>query len=373
MLSFIEKAKNRLKSKSKQIEKEVEIEIEKEMKISPKKQPAKRIVFLVFGALISILALVVLIFAVIIYGFRLESVAVKTVARVIPYPAAFTSSGVITMAEYYHEKDYINHFYAATKQNSTINQNDLKKQIITQLIENKIVNNEAIKMKFSTKDEEVDLAINKIYESNGGMEEVKKTLIELYDLSVDQFKNLVRSQLIREKISNEAIEKVTARHILIRVDEDATEEKVNEAKANIDKLAAEILGGASFEEVAKRSSEDVGSNEQGGALEPFGREEMVKEFEDVVFSQPLNEVSKPFRSSFGWHIVKVEKKTGFIHASFDSWLSGLKSRSIILIFYKTSAGSSISPQVIKVIAGAVILVAVLFCGLYFNKRRRRKK
>ena len=334
MSSIFEKFKNRLKSKSRKIEKKVETDIENEIEISPDKQPIKRILFIVFSSIIALFILAGLVFGIMIYGFKTENKITKTASRIIPFPAAFTSSGIITMADFYHEKDYINHFYLATKQETSVDQKELNKQIMNQLVENKIVNNEAIKMKYKVSDKEINDAMSKIYESNGGQEKVGKTLSELYNLSLKQFKELVATQLIRDKISNEAIEKVTVRHILIRVDENAAEDKINEAKVKVEQISNEIKGGLSFEDAAKKYSEDVGSNEQGGLLDPFGRDEMVKPFEDAAFSAPINEVTKPVRTSFGFHIIKVEKRTGFIDKSFDKWLSDLKSKSIILNFYK---------------------------------------
>lgn len=333
-MSIVKNLKEKIKSKSERVEATIEESIDRGLKTSPAKRPIKQIVFFIAAIIISIFALSELVFGVMIYGFKIENRTTKTAAKVIPLPAAFTSSGVVTMADFYHEKDYINHFYNSTKQESGVNQKELSEKILTQLEENKIVNNEAIKLKMKISAEETDNAVNKILEANGGRDKVEQTLNELYGLSLEQFKVLVNTQLIRDKINNEAIEKVTARHILIRVDQNAAEDKVNEAKAKIETVSNEIKGGLSFADAAKKYSEDVGSNEQGGLLDPFSRDEMVKEFEDVAFSQPLNEMSTPFKTSFGYHILYVEKKTGYIHSSFEKWLADLKSRSIILNFYR---------------------------------------
>ena len=333
-MSIIKNLREKIGSKSAKIETSLKNNIDQELAVPPKKQPIKKVVFIIIAVIVSIFALSELVFGVMIYGLKVENKATKLAVKIIPLPAAYTSSGVITMADFYHEKDYINHFYSSTKQDSGVDQKELSKQILNQLEENKIINNEAIKLKIKINKQETDDAVNKILEANGGQEKVEQTLNELYGLSLEQFKELVNTQLIRDKINNEAIEKVTIRHILIRVDQDAAEDKVNEAKAKIDGILTEIKGGLSFEDAAKKYSEDVGSNEQGGLLDPFSRSEMVKEFEDVAFSQPLMEVSEPFRTSFGYHILVVEKKTGYIHSSFDQWLSDLKNKSIILNFYQ---------------------------------------
>ena len=59
-----------------------------------------------------------------------------------------------------------------------------------------------------------------------------------------------------------------------------------------------------FSSVARKESEDPGSASQGGMLPWFGRGRMVPEFEEVAFSLNNGEVSKPFKTSYGYHIVK---------------------------------------------------------------------
>ena len=126
--------------------------------------------------------------------------------------------------------------------------------------------------------------------------------------------------------------KVKVSHILIRVDKDATADKVDAAKAKIDDLKKQIDNGADFAEVAKKSSEDTGSADQGGSLDAFTQGEMVQEFADAAFATPVGKISDPVRTEFGWHIIKVENKTGKINKSFNDWLDGIKSKSLIIKF-----------------------------------------
>jgi peptidyl-prolyl cis-trans isomerase C len=110
-------------------------------------------------------------------------------------------------------------------------------------------------------------------------------------------------------------EEAKARHILIRFkgsqvglrpgEKDLTEE---EAKAKTEELRAKILAGADFAELAKVESDDTGSGANGGDLGSFGHGRMVAEFETAAFSQPLNEVSQPIRSQFGFHLIQVQSR-----------------------------------------------------------------
>ena len=88
----------------------------------------------------------------------------------------------------------------------------------------------------------------------------------------------------------------SARHILVD-----TEEKCNELKQ-------EIEGGADFAEVAKEHS-SCPSGARGGELGQFGPGQMVKEFDEVVFSGELNTVHGPVQTQFGYHLLEITERT----------------------------------------------------------------
>ena len=99
---------------------------------------------------------------------------------------------------------------------------------------------------------------------------------------------------------------VEARHILIEVDQDAGPEKVAEAKNRIEDILQKAQEGQDFAELAKQYSEGP-SKDKGGYLGTFKREAMVKPFADKAFAMKSGEISDPVRTSFGWHLIKVEK------------------------------------------------------------------
>lgn len=105
----------------------------------------------------------------------------------------------------------------------------------------------------------------------------------------------------------EAPEQAHARHILVDVDEKADEKSRQEAKAKAEDLLSQIKGGASFEEIAKKSS-DCPSAPQGGDLGFFGHGQMVPEFEQVAFALKPGEVSGVVSTKFGYHLIRLEDK-----------------------------------------------------------------
>ena len=88
----------------------------------------------------------------------------------------------------------------------------------------------------------------------------------------------------------------TARHILV-----ATEDRCNELKT-------EIEGGADFGAIAQANS-SCPSSAQGGDLGSFGPGMMVPEFDQVVFSAPVNTVQGPVKTQFGYHLLEVTSRT----------------------------------------------------------------
>jgi len=90
--------------------------------------------------------------------------------------------------------------------------------------------------------------------------------------------------------------RASARHILV-ADQSQCEE-----------LKTQIEGGADFAEVAKQHS-TCPSSSRGGELGEFGPGQMVREFDEVVFSAPVGEVQGPVKTQFGYHLVEVTKRS----------------------------------------------------------------
>jgi len=86
--------------------------------------------------------------------------------------------------------------------------------------------------------------------------------------------------------------KVNASHILVKT----------EQEANV--VLYEVTHGKTFEEVAQQKSL-CPSKKKGGSLGWFAKGQMVKEFENAAFSMKKGEISKPVKTQFGYHLIKV--------------------------------------------------------------------
>jgi peptidyl-prolyl cis-trans isomerase C len=164
---------------------------------------------------------------------------------------------------------------------------DVRERVLRAMMAEKLLYAEAIKQ-----------GADKSEKLQRELEDIKKKLVVRTFLDIKTADLITDADLKREydaMVSSMKDDKeVRARHILT-----ATEKEAKEAKKKLD-------SGKSFEEVARDNSKDPGSAKQGGDLGYFTKDKMVKEFADAAFSMKKGEVSNPVKSSFGYHIIKVE-------------------------------------------------------------------
>lgn len=101
----------------------------------------------------------------------------------------------------------------------------------------------------------------------------------------------------------------TAWHILLAFPKNATDEQKAAVKVRIDSVYTALKGGADFEDLARKVSQDPGTAHKGGLLPTMGPNQTVKEFEDVAYSLNDGELSEPFTSQFGYHIIKMKERS----------------------------------------------------------------
>ena len=108
-------------------------------------------------------------------------------------------------------------------------------------------------------------------------------------------------------------EQVKVSHILIKTplpgpDGKVDEKGVAEALHRAEDLLKQLKGGAKLEDLASKYSEDTGSAKQGGSIGWIGKGQTVPEFEKAAFSLPKGQISELVKSSYGFHIIRVDDK-----------------------------------------------------------------
>lgn len=141
--------------------------------------------------------------------------------------------------------------------------------------------------------------------------ENERALGELYLLQEDQrliapaqIEGLVLAEYHAHPERYKVPEQISARHILL-LDGKRTAEQDQQLLQEID---AQLRAGADFGELATKYSDDPASASKGGDLGTFGRGRMVEAFEQVAFGLEPGEISKPVKTNFGWHLIKLETK-----------------------------------------------------------------
>ena len=102
-------------------------------------------------------------------------------------------------------------------------------------------------------------------------------------------------------------ESVTASHILIRVNPDATAEQRAEARRKASGIRDQILGGADFGRTARDQSDDSGTALSGGLVGTFPRGQMDPAFEASAFAIKPGEISDVVETPYGFHIIRVDE------------------------------------------------------------------
>lgn len=127
-----------------------------------------------------------------------------------------------------------------------------------------------------------------------------------------------RSQLEKPYLTDEQVDEalyqeaykrlqtdVHAAHILIMCSEDATPADTAKAYKKIQAIYKRAAKGEDFSKLARENSEDPSAKRNNGDLGFFTAFSMINDFEEVAYNTPVGNVSKPFRTRFGYHIIKV--------------------------------------------------------------------
>lgn len=110
-------------------------------------------------------------------------------------------------------------------------------------------------------------------------------------------------------------------HILLRVGQKASPKELEQQKQRIDSIYEAVKKGADFADMARRFSDDTASAANGGELPWMSVAQSLKEFEDVAFSLNVGELSMPFLSPAGYHIVLMKGRKQL--EPFDSLRNGI--------------------------------------------------
>ena len=217
--------------------------------------------------------------------------------------------------------------------------------LLNQTIVTTLLLQEAKKDKIEVSNEEVDNVINDIQLPAGQSIEA---ILTSQGYTLDEFKAKIKEQLVIQQLLNNTIKidvsgdeisdyfnknkellnqqlSINASHILVNSSEEAGD------------IVKELKKGKIFEDLAKEKSLDPGSKDNGGNLGVFPKGAMVKEFEDAAFALKVGEISSPVKTTFGYHIIKVNE----IFEEKEATVEDSKEKIIELIKREKSSDAAV--------------------------------
>lgn len=242
-----------------------------------------------------------------------------------------------------HQKEYARELQCVLKKSRLHEPNhEAKLRAIEQLIDGYLLLEQAKKENLTISQEELDNKIIEIMLQYKTETEFKEMLFSK-NLNIETLRNKIANDLLMEKFyqthfpisddipmsklkevynenvdSFQTMELVRAAHILIKGDDDTAYQKIL-------KIREEITSGDDFFRFAEQFSE-CPSHCQCGDLGYVKKGTLMKEFEDIIFHLDLNQVSKPIKTEFGYHLIMVTEKKAQKTADFEEVKHALKKR-----------------------------------------------
>jgi peptidyl-prolyl cis-trans isomerase SurA len=283
---------------------------------------------------------------------------------------AVVNNDAITLAEL---QESILMFRQENRQQASVSDEELGRQFLTRLIDNRLQLQEAERDKIVVDDIELNEEITERMKRFGTktLEEFE-ALVKDQGLTIEAVKKRLRdslrvSKVIRRRVAlrvsvtdpeiSQYIEEnrskletglsYHARHILI-VPANESDAAWEAARIRIDMIRTQIVDGGDFAELAKKNSRDASAKE-GGNLGSLRRGELSQEIEDHILALRPGEVSRPYRSQLGYHIFRLESKESLdgealqrvrqqvreilyrekYEARMEAWIKEIKRRAII--------------------------------------------
>ncbi len=255
--------------------------------------------------------------------------------------AFVVNNGVITLSEWERELGLAKQEMAYLPPGQRLSGAELEDYVARVLITSKFQDAFAKQTGIYVQDREVDNAIAEIAARNGTDVATLQEYIIYQGMDYNQYRESIRGQMLAARLQNEIVQSLNfteneidlfmktadfkkikdqlskannaqykTSHILIAVNKDKSEER---ALQEANRLRDRILAGeVSFEDVARANSQDPVSAASDGDLGWVGQGQLMPDFEKVMVTLPIGEISKPVRTPYGYHIIRVDdRRTGF--------------------------------------------------------------
>jgi peptidyl-prolyl cis-trans isomerase SurA len=213
---------------------------------------------------------------------------------------------------------------------------ETKHKALDQMIDGKLVQQQAVELKLSVTPDEVDRAVQQVKEQNHLDDATFRQALSQQGFTMEGYRKTLKRQILEMKVVNTAVRsRVTVsddevktyykqneklvegdrqshlRQILVAVPAGASDADVATKKRVADKVVELARGGTSFTELAKQYSDDEGTKSSGGDLGWVGKGVLVDALDEAMAAMEPGDVRGPIRTERGWVILQmVERKSG---------------------------------------------------------------
>ncbi|HLA48458.1 MAG: hypothetical protein A2W77_09200 [Nitrospinae bacterium RIFCSPLOWO2_12_39_16] len=254
-------------------------------------------------------------------------------AKVIDKIAARVNGDIILMSEVKGKSFMV--LYDMRSRDKDLKNDDIyrvEKEVLNEMIEEKLMLQFAEDNNIKVSDEEIKLAIEDIKKQNNFTDEMLEKELNKENITLNDYKERLRAQITVSKVINYEVrskvhveetevrkyyeehkeefitpEEIRVRHIMFAYSEDMDSQKEEAIKNKAVDILNRIRQGEDFANLASMYSEDS-SAKNGGDLGYFTKGKMIKIFEDTAFALKKDEVSNVIKTPFGFHILKYEDK-----------------------------------------------------------------
>lgn len=260
-----------------------------------------------------------------------------TLSAAVPYPAILVDWEIVRYRTYLDELRTLERYWAKERANSNVwlgipNQDEIRERLINKLVEEKLLEIWARKNSLAVSQDEIDREWRRLQSQESATAEVRAFLDSNYGWGEAKFKERVlRPFLLQQKVK-----------VALAQAQPKSDDQLKARAEEVYALAKEP--GADFGELAKTYSDDRPSARVGGDIGYFGPGTFEPAVEAVIFSMKIGEISRPLKSSYGYHIImlsdllyneqglatQASAKQILIKAfDFDEWLEKQKSQTAI--------------------------------------------
>ena len=221
---------------------------------------------------------------------------------------------------------------------------EVRRQMLDMMIDEKLIALQGTRLKLNVEDKDLERAVADVMSKNNlTRKELEEALAQEGKTITGYKQQILKPQLMRLRVLNVAVRsrvsvsqdeikalyqqnlrklgvetKVRARHIFVTVPEGADAAETAKRKARAVELLRRVKAkGADFAAIAKETSDDPVTKEDGGDLRYFGRGTLPSNIEEVVFALKKGEIRGPLRTERGFHIVKLEDRKESSARSLD--------------------------------------------------------